>query len=284
MFSFIQLFEDDAVSSYLPLKKGKIVDMARPYQEDGYFNVDLAHYFPLTPTIVKALGYGHQIQAFHVTDLDGLKFAVASQGVVSRQISVSTKAVGRHMAVTSKGGVLLDVVGNALLSYPIDVYSMVEPNGRRWIKFDTVLEYGAEITNTLERQIHGLFKSNGNKVKVGDYISFVTKLITNDSELYGGPGLIRKSMDERVLSLGGRNYGYDESVIDNFSIRRVYLYFMPYALYCRAYSGFEADANTRAAQRFLSDKGIHVTELKRAEEVDEVIQQLSSRNSNEATS
>ena len=97
-------------------------------------------YIPLTPTAVeKALGRKIPIRSFHITGPDGLE---KIKGILRKKKSISTftrthedesLAKGRGVQ-TGMGGIICYVEGNLLGGKYLDFDTVLDKQGRRWVK------------------------------------------------------------------------------------------------------------------------------------------------------
>jgi len=179
----------------------------------------------LSPTMIDRIFGQKRVDAWHVTDLDGLKGLKRIEGKKS-SISVLTEIEpGRvrifTMGVETGGGYCVSLEGNLLLSADFDVYSERLESGRRAI---TVIKMQDKMWNKYGEKgkldAGQDFNKLGNSLDQKQKGQFIKEWIDNCEAILKK----NKKAQEELRKIGRHELStYNESVVNQIKIKRVYV-------------------------------------------------------------
>ena len=100
---------------------------------------------PIYPKLMKKILGDVKINSFHTTNFEGLKNVKSTVGT-KKSLSTFTalskdSMMAGGMGVQTKGGFVLQLEGNLLISSTADIGSVPDESGRRWIHANTLEDY-----------------------------------------------------------------------------------------------------------------------------------------------
>jgi hypothetical protein len=120
----------------------KLIDILKEIQwlEKSY-ELAVNYYFPFTPAIANILNQEKTITSFHITSFEKLPQLKSLEGT-KKTISTMTIARSRRLYKDLKAhwndGVLCYLEGNLIIESKVDIVSIPDDTGRRWIEFGAV--------------------------------------------------------------------------------------------------------------------------------------------------
>jgi hypothetical protein len=186
-----------------------------------------------------------RIKAWHVTDIDGLKGLKKIQGKKS-SISVMTEIEPKDhqpfVGIETGGGIVIELEGTELLSSNQDAWSERLEGGRRavHIEADTFPSMYRHMTLMVKkmyekystiplprnpREASMAFNQLGQTLSQKEKGQFIKEYIDNCEDILKKNKMGQKEMRKygRALGFEGRKHYYNESVVNQISIKNVYI-------------------------------------------------------------
>ena len=218
----------------------------------------------LSPTALeRAFGTLERIKAWHVTDLSGLKGLIKLQGKKS-SISVMTEIEpSDHQpfeGIETGGGFVVELEGTELVSMDQDAWSERLEGGRRGISVTKELfpnmyrhlefmvkkiyeKYSKEPYSRDSRKAGIAFNKLGQTLSQKEKGQFIKEYIDNCEEILTKNKRARDELRKYGRAMGGNNkkHFYNESVVNQISLKNVYVVSEKWEQFGRVDWGSEGD-------------------------------------------
>ena len=117
----------------------KLIDILKEIQWlKKSYELAATYHFPFTPVIANILNQGKTITSFHITSFEKLSQLKSLEGTKK---AISTMTVARKNRLYKdlnahwNNGVLCYLKGNLIIESKVDILSIPDDTGRRWIQF-----------------------------------------------------------------------------------------------------------------------------------------------------
>jgi hypothetical protein len=159
----------------------------------------MSNYVPISIPIVKKLvGNTTTAKAAHATDIDNLPKLLSLQGKkkgISTFSALDERSIIMSGAgVATGGGVIVILSGDILFQDKLDIMSIVDKSGRRWIRVEKIFgDKTFVVANHLSPQSKEILKKEHNKdfitnkekqYFIKDYIDTATKLMLQNKDVF----------------------------------------------------------------------------------------------------
>jgi len=120
------------------------------WHPQGYDDLIRVKYLPISEPIMKKIIGVHTVRSFHYTDAKHYgelkKLQGSSKALATFQTAFKgANIVSGNSGLLTNGGVMVVLEGNLLLKSFMDLHSVTDKNGRRWLHFEDVFPGEAEV-------------------------------------------------------------------------------------------------------------------------------------------